>query len=113
MVSRWNGRGIWKVRPMPLLMMRCGARPAISVPSNLIDPALGGNVPDSMLKMVLLPEPLGPIRPRISPCSTLNDTLLTAREAAETLDQTLDDRRAPQHGIGDAGERQQAGAQPW
>ena len=33
----------------------------------LIEPAEGGMVPDSMLKIVLLPEPLGPIRPRISP----------------------------------------------
>ena len=63
---------------MPLLMMRCGATPAISAPSNTIDPAVGVSVPDSMLKIVLLPEPFGPIRPRISPCSTLNDTLLTA-----------------------------------
>jgi hypothetical protein len=28
--------------------------------------------------MVLLPEPLGPIRPRISPSSTSKDTALTA-----------------------------------
>src|SRR5207302_5768035 len=63
---------------MPLLMMRYGGAPAISAPSNRIDPAVGTSVPDSMLKIVLLPEPLGPIRPRISPCSTLNDTLLTA-----------------------------------
>ena len=63
---------------MPRLMMRCGASPEISVPSNCIDPADGANVPDSMLKIVLLPEPFGPIRPRISPCSTLNDTWLTA-----------------------------------
>src|SRR6266516_6745241 len=63
---------------MPLLMIRCGATPAISAPSNTIDPAVGTSVPDSMLKIVLLPEPLGPIRPRISPCSTRNDTLLTA-----------------------------------
>src|SRR5882757_8656986 len=63
---------------MPRLMMLCGARPAISTPSNFIEPADGGKVPDSMLKIVLLPEPFGPIRPRISPCSTLNDTLLTA-----------------------------------
>ena len=63
---------------MPLLMMRCGATPAISAPSNRIDPAVGTSVPDSMLKIVLLPEPFGPIRPRISPCSTRNDTLLTA-----------------------------------
>src|SRR5664279_739441 len=59
-------------------MIRCGARPAISTPANSIEPADGGRVPESMLKIVLLPEPLGPIRPRISPCSTLNDTLLTA-----------------------------------
>src|SRR6187399_2274737 len=63
---------------MPLLMMRCGTTPEISAPSNRIDPAVGTSVPDSILKIVLLPEPFGPIRPRISPCSTLNDTLLTA-----------------------------------
>src|ERR1700720_3867294 len=63
---------------MPLLMMRCGATPEISAPSNRIDPAVGTSVPDSMLKIVLLPEPFGPIRPRISPCSTSNETLLTA-----------------------------------
>src|SRR5580700_7472792 len=59
-------------------MIRCGARPAISTPSKLIEPEVGTNVPESMLKIVLLPEPFGPIRPRISPCSTSNETLLTA-----------------------------------
>src|SRR5262245_1666402 len=78
MGRRRTGRGIWKVRPMPLLMIRCGAAPAISWPSKTIEPAVGTSVPDSMLKIVLLPEPFGPIRPRISPVSTLNDTLLTA-----------------------------------
>src|SRR3954462_6693053 len=63
---------------MPLLMIRCGESPAISTPSNRIEPAVAGSVPDSRLKIVLLPEPFGPIRPRISPRSTLNDTLLTA-----------------------------------
>src|SRR6059058_438385 len=63
---------------MPLLMIRCGGRPAISEPSNRIEPDVGASVPESILKIVLLPEPLGPIRPRISPWSTLNDTLLTA-----------------------------------
>src|SRR6202035_54449 len=63
---------------MPLLMMRYGGRPAISAPANRIEPADGASVPESMLKIVLLPEPFGPIRPRISPSSTLNDTLLTA-----------------------------------
>ena len=52
---------------MPRLMMRCGGAPAISRPWNRIEPAVGTSVPDSMLKIVLLPEPFGPIRPRISP----------------------------------------------
>ena len=47
-------------------------------PSNSIDPAVGGKAPESMLKIVLLPEPFGPIRPRISPCSTSNETRFTA-----------------------------------
>src|SRR5215213_9323209 len=63
---------------MPPLMILCGARPESSVPANLIEPADGMSVPDSRLKIVLLPEPFGPIRPRISPWSTRNDTLLTA-----------------------------------
>src|SRR6478735_4548484 len=70
---------------MPPLMMRYGAEPAISCPSKLIEPAVGANVPESMLKIVLLPEPFGPIRPRISPFSTLNDTLLTARKPPNRL----------------------------
>src|SRR5262245_19523221 len=50
----------------------------MSRPSKRIDPLFGTSAPASMLKMVLLPEPLGPIKPTISPCSTANDTLLTA-----------------------------------
>src|SRR5262247_2830102 len=63
---------------MPRLVIRCGGCPPISRPSKRIDPLVGARVPDSMLKMVLLPEPLGPMRPRISLGSTANDTLLTA-----------------------------------
>src|SRR6202011_3473883 len=70
---------------MPRLMIRWGGRPASSWPSNIIEPAVGGNVPESMLKIVLLPDPFGPIRPRISPFSTLNDTLLTARKPPNRL----------------------------
>jgi len=38
-----------------------------------------------MLKIVLLPEPLGPIRPTISPFSTPNDTPLTAVKPPKRL----------------------------
>src|SRR5262249_60375641 len=39
----------------------------------------------SILNIVLLPAPLGPLRPRISPCSTRNDTLLTAVKPPKRL----------------------------
>src|SRR5262249_40371454 len=38
-----------------------------------------------MLKIVLLPEPFGPIRPRISPFSTANDTSWTAVKPPKRL----------------------------
>src|SRR5437762_11462160 len=63
---------------MPLLMVRYGRARASSAPSNTIEPAVGISVTVGLLRIVLLPEPFGPIRPRISPCSTRNDTLLTA-----------------------------------
>src|SRR5882724_954104 len=37
------------------------------------------------LKVVLLPDPFGPIRPRISPSLTSKDTSLTARRAPNLL----------------------------
>ena len=78
MVSLRNGRGIWNVRAMPRWQTRYGGRPAISSPWNCTEPPVGASVPAIRLKVVLLPEPFGPIRPRISPCSTSNDTRLTA-----------------------------------
>src|SRR5690349_25022596 len=93
---------------MPLLMMRCGATPAISAPSNRIDPAVGTSVPDSMLKMVLLPEPFGPIRPRISPCATRNDTLLTAVKPPNRLySPSTSSNRLLSHGVGRGGRQRQ------
>src|SRR5215510_9001545 len=38
------------------------------------------------LKVVLLPDPFGPMRPRISPSSTSNDTLLAATSAPNFFD---------------------------
>src|SRR5215469_4913186 len=65
--------------------MRCAGRPAISWFSKAIEPALGRSVPAIKLKVVLLPDPFGPIRPRISPAATLNDTRLTARNPSKLL----------------------------
>ena len=52
--------------------------PAISRPSRRIEPPEGASAPAIRLKVVLLPEPFGPIRPRISPCASSNETSLTA-----------------------------------
>src|SRR5262245_31415628 len=59
--------------------------PAISLPSSRIEPELGRSVPAIRLKVVLLPEPLGPMRPRISPACTSKDTWLTARNPPKRL----------------------------
>src|SRR5437667_120445 len=63
-------------------MPGCGTgsagRPPISAPRKRTEPALGLSAPATRLNTVLLPEPLGPIRPRISPSATSNETLLTA-----------------------------------
>src|SRR6266540_3530415 len=78
MESLRNGRGIWKVRAMPRWQILSGVRPPISSPRNRMEPAVGGSAPDTQLNSVVLPEPLGPISPRISPSRTSKDTRLSA-----------------------------------
>ncbi len=48
-------------------------------------PAVGGNRPQIRLTIVLLPEPFGPIRPRISPRATARSTPSTARTPPKCL----------------------------
>ena len=43
-----------------------------------MEPALGTRAPEMQLKAVVLPEPFGPMSPRISPSRTSNDTSLRA-----------------------------------
>src|SRR5215468_3760328 len=83
--SRRNGRGIWNVRAIPLWHTVAGASPAISSPRNRIDPALGAHAPAIMLNVVLLPEPFGPIKPRISPSATAKPTFDTAVKPPKRL----------------------------
>ena len=69
---------IWKVRPTPSRHTARGGRPLMSLPSMRTVPASGGIWPLSMLKQVLLPAPLGPMRASIWPASTVKDTPRTA-----------------------------------
>ena len=71
---------------MPRLMIRCGACPAISRPSKRMEPAFGTSVPESMLKIVLLPEPFGPMSPTISPFSIVKETWCTAVKPPKRLE---------------------------
>src|SRR5437660_3346631 len=59
---------------MPRRQIALGASPAISSPRKRMDPDVGASAPETQLKSVVLPEPLGPMRPRISPCRTSNET---------------------------------------
>jgi hypothetical protein len=74
MESLRKGRGIWKVRAMPRWQIASGVRPAISSPRNRMEAAVAVRAPEMQLKQVVLPEPLGPMRPRISPSLTSKET---------------------------------------
>src|SRR3990170_4476066 len=78
MESLRNGRGIWKVRAIPRWQMASGVRPAISSPRNRMEPAVRGRAPETQLNAVVLPEPFGPMSPRISPSRTSYETALRA-----------------------------------
>jgi len=52
---------------IPRRAMRCGGSPRIGSPAKRISPWSAAYVPAMMLKVVVLPAPFGPMRPRISP----------------------------------------------
>src|SRR3972149_173016 len=85
MESLRNGRGIWKVRAIPRWQIVSGVRPAISSPRKRMEPAVRGRAPETQLNAVVLPEPFGPIRPRISPSRTSKETALRAVKPPKRL----------------------------
>ena len=73
-----NRRTFWKVRANPLFASRLGDQiVTVSSPSVTV-PLLSGTKPLSAFMSVVLPAPFGPIRPRISPGSSLISTPSTA-----------------------------------
>src|SRR5258708_31161644 len=57
----------------------------MSRPRKRTEPAVGRNAPAIRLKVVLFPEPCGPMSPRISPSATSKETFLTARKPSKLL----------------------------
>src|ERR1700722_1787128 len=71
---------------MPARQIASAGSPAMSAPSKRIAPAFGRSVPAIRLNVVLLPEPFGPINPRISPWRASKDIWLTARNPPNRFD---------------------------
>src|SRR6266478_3568476 len=84
-----NGRGIWNVRAIPRWQILCAGRPVMSSSWKRIEPAVGRSAPATRLKVVLLPDPFGPMRPTISPSRTSKDTRLTARKPPKRLESSV------------------------
>src|ERR1700677_2765519 len=86
---------------MPSWQTCSGASLATSRPSNRISPALAGFKPEIISNSVVLPAPLGPPMPRISPAATSKLKSLTAASAPKYFDRFLHRRRgAPAAFIG-------------
>src|SRR5262249_14214334 len=65
-------------RARPRWQTASGVSPPILTSLKRIEPAVGASAPEMQLKQVVLPEPLGPISPRISPSLTSKETPLRA-----------------------------------
>src|SRR6267154_2893810 len=73
-----NVCGTWKVRARPRCARASGVRLVMSWPSNRTLPEVDNRSPVRQLNKVDLPAPFGPIRPRMSPCSSVTEAASTA-----------------------------------
>src|SRR6195256_3954146 len=73
-----NVCGTWKVRARPRCARASGVKLVMSWPSNRTLPEVDNRSPVRQLNKVDLPAPFGPIRPRISPCSSVTEAASTA-----------------------------------
>src|SRR5215472_10522627 len=117
-VSLGNSRrfsGTWAI---PCSTIRCGGTPTIERPSSVMAPAKAATSPDMTRISVVLPAPLGPITPTVSPAATSSDTPNSARNArglagqpVENLlavvqhDDALDDPHQHAHDVLDPNDR--------
>src|SRR6266852_5481248 len=68
----------WNVRAIPRRQISDGRSPDVRSPLKKTSPAVSGITPVIRLKTVLLPAPLGPIRPWIAPRATVMERSATA-----------------------------------
>ncbi len=84
-VWRCSGRECWNTMPTPARAIRYEGQPATSTPSSATEPASGRSMPITSFITVDLPEPLGPIKPRISPPRSSKPMSLTATSPPKRL----------------------------
>src|SRR5271169_5130726 len=77
--------GTWKVRARPSPARASGVSAVMSWPSNSTWPDVDIRSPVRQLKNVDLPAPFGPIKPRISPCSSVTEAASTALKLPKAL----------------------------
>src|SRR6266576_5296823 len=80
-----NVCGTWKVRARPRCARASGVKLVMSWPSNRTLPEVDNRSPVRQLKKMDLPAPFGPIRPRISPCSSVTEAASTALKLPKVL----------------------------
>ena len=73
-VSVGNRRASWNERPRPAHARWCGAHPVTSTPASRTRPSSGATKPLMTSNSVVLPAPLAPISPTISPGCTVSVT---------------------------------------
>lgn len=66
--------GTWKVRPIPARARSAAPSAVTGSPASSTFPAEGACMPEMTPKSVVLPEPFGPMMPRISPGWTVSVT---------------------------------------
>src|SRR5262245_7655077 len=71
----------WKVRAMPFCATWCTGSTVMSSPAEMTPLALGSSALVSMIQVVDVPAPFGPMTARISPRSTVRSTSSTATSA--------------------------------
>ena len=89
-VMRASGFTTWKVRPMPAWQIWWVFSPLMLLPLKTMSPEVIGKNWLMQLKMVVFPEPFGPMSPKISPFSTLKLTSLTAIRPPKALADVLE-----------------------
>src|SRR5262245_31862846 len=90
-VSFGNSRRFSGTCAIPRSTIRCAERPTVVSPPNVMLPESGGTRPEITRINVVLPAPLGPITPTVSPGATPSETPHSARDEPQPAETSTSD----------------------